>query len=591
MGSTSTGASPSGTMVSRGKTTIIKLQGVVSSPDVLETGRRQAKTLSYTHPIGQCNNSRPSSTPGQCEEKCFTEHLCQDISVGRGKHSFPQCHSPQRLGKRRGRLSEQAHSPFRGVVPQKQDIPIIDQQMGSTPDRSFCHGTEQEDARLLLSRSQRWGTGNRCASSTLELQSGICLPSHSFDTQSPTDLEGTGVSNLDCTLLDEEVLVRPTSKPCSRTSDPTTAGAGPSISGPSSPSRSPVTKAVSMDPERCMLRSKGLSEEVITTIQKSRKPVTNKIYLKIWKVFLSWCPTKPPFPADPNITLILEFLQAGLLKGLKPATLRVQVTALSTIYDYPIAEHRWVKRFLRSAQRQSPSIRNLHPPWDLNSVLESLTRAPFEPLEEADIKLLSYKTAFLVAIVSARRVSELQALTIREPYFLIEDDRITLRTDPNFLPKVVSSFHQSQDIILPSFCSSPKNDLERKFHTWDVRRSIIQYLDVCSTWRKEQSLFIQFQGKNKGRKVSKSVLARWIRNAIEQSYILQNLTSPLRIRAHSTRAVSTTWAERASASIDQICRAATWSSPHTFTKHYRLQLQRNEDLTFGRKVLQAVVPP
>lgn len=41
-----------------------------------------------------------------------------------------------------------------------------------------------------------------------------------------------------------------------------------------------------------------------------------------------------------------------------------------------------------------------------------LQHPPFEPLEKAELKWLPLKTAFLLAITSARRISELQALSV-----------------------------------------------------------------------------------------------------------------------------------------------------------------------------------
>ena len=52
------------------------------------------------------------------------------------------------------------------------------------------------------------------------------------------------------------------------------------------------------------------------------------------------------------------------------------------------------------------------PPWDLDILLGALQRSPFEPLGDADLKWLSMKTAFLLAVTSARRVSELHALSV-----------------------------------------------------------------------------------------------------------------------------------------------------------------------------------
>ncbi|CAN2390590.1 hypothetical protein PRIEUP_LOCUS627, partial [Pristimantis euphronides] len=107
----------------------------------------------------------------------------------------------------------------------------------------------------------------------------------------------------------------------------------------------------------------------------------------------------------------------------------------------------------------------------------------------------------------------------------------------------------------------------------------------------EWSLKQQFGNQNKGKKASKATIARWMKSAIQRTYESQSLDPPSGIKAHSTRAVSTSWAEKAEASVDQICKAATWRNIHTFYKHYRLDLNNVHDLSFGRKVLQAVIPP
>ena len=52
------------------------------------------------------------------------------------------------------------------------------------------------------------------------------------------------------------------------------------------------------------------------------------------------------------------------------------------------------------------------PQWDLPLVLEALVTEPFEPLELSSLKALSLKTALLLALTSARGVSELAALSV-----------------------------------------------------------------------------------------------------------------------------------------------------------------------------------
>ena len=56
------------------------------------------------------------------------------------------------------------------------------------------------------------------------------------------------------------------------------------------------------------------------------------------------------------------------------------------------------------------------------------------------LKLLSLKTLFLVAIMSAWRANELAALWADAPYVQFHSDRVALYPDVSFLPKVISSF-------------------------------------------------------------------------------------------------------------------------------------------------------
>lgn len=342
--------------------------------------------------------------------------------------------------------------------------------------------------------------------------------------------------------------------------------------------------------ERQLLREKGFSEQVIHTLQNTKKPVTYNLYFKAWRAFTNFCEQEGIADRN-NIKVILDFLQKGVEKGLRPATLKVQVAALSTFLGRPLAANPWVIRFLKATVRMSPARMPGAPPWDLTLVLNALTKEPFEPIGDIPIKMLTLKTVFLVAITSARRVGELSALVHNPPYTQILDDRVILRVDPAFLPKVVSPFHKAQEVVLPSFCDSPSSEGEKTFHSLDVRRSLLEYLSRCSEWRKDRALFIQFGGTQKGKKASKNSIARWIRQAIQLAYQVSGMESPIGLKAHSTRALSTSWAEFHEASVEQICRAATWSSRNTFFRHYRLDLSDSSSLAFGRKVLQTVIPP
>ena len=68
-----------------------------------------------------------------------------------------------------------------------------------------------------------------------------------------------------------------------------------------------------------------------------------------------------------------------------------------------------LNRLLFSFHGDHPkSSRNL-PKWNLSVVLNELTKAPFEPMKDIDHKHLTLKTAFLLALASGKRRSEIYA--------------------------------------------------------------------------------------------------------------------------------------------------------------------------------------
>ena len=88
-----------------------------------------------------------------------------------------------------------------------------------------------------------------------------------------------------------------------------------------------------------------------------------------------------------------------------------------------------------------PPVPFIMPQWGLNLVLTLLMTSPFEPLHSCPLRLLIFKTNFLVAITSARKVSELQALSVKMSFIRFFPDKLVLKTRPSFLPKVVSLVH------------------------------------------------------------------------------------------------------------------------------------------------------
>lgn len=101
-----------------------------------------------------------------------------------------------------------------------------------------------------------------------------------------------------------------------------------------------------------------------------------------------------------------------------------------------------------------------------------------------DCKHLTFKTLFLVAVTSARRISELGALSVNPNLCVFHDDKVILRPDPLFVPKVNTRFHRGQDVVLPSLCPKPSCPAEQKWHKLDVRRALYYYIERTKAFRK-----------------------------------------------------------------------------------------------------------
>lgn len=133
-------------------------------------------------------------------------------------------------------------------------------------------------------------------------------------------------------------------------------------------------------------------------------------------------------------------------------------------------------RFIKGLERLFTPVWNPVPQWDLNLVLSRLIGPPFQPLASCSLSHLSWKVAFLVAITSARWVSEIKVLMSESLYMVFYKDKVQLRPHPAFLPKLVSPFHVNQDVFFLVFCPKPHASNEkRRLHILDIKWALAFY--------------------------------------------------------------------------------------------------------------------
>ncbi len=230
-----------------------------------------------------------------------------------------------------------------------------------------------------------------------------------------------------------------------------------------------------------------------------------------------------------------------------------------------------VIKFLRGTRWLNSLHPKTVPVWDLSIVLRALKSSPFEPLQTAGLKVMTLKTALLLALVSVKRVGDLQALSVSASCleFGPNDCKVVLQPRSGYVPKVLSAPFRAQVI---SLLALPETDGKQGPNLLCPVRALRVYIKRSESFRQSEQLFVCFGGRSKGLPVTKQRLSHWIVDAIALAYASTGLQCPLGVRALSTRGMASSWAWSSGISIGEICAAAGWSSPSTFIRFYNLDI-------------------
>ena len=100
-------------------------------------------------------------------------------------------------------------------------------------------------------------------------------------------------------------------------------------------------------------------------------------------------------------------------KGLFVSAVKGYRSALNSVFalkGMDLAASRPISMLLRSFLKSVRPEELCPPAWDVTLVLQSLTKAPYEPLRTSDECFLAQKTLFLLALALAKQIGELHTL-------------------------------------------------------------------------------------------------------------------------------------------------------------------------------------
>ena len=282
--------------------------------------------------------------------------------------------------------------------------------------RPVCHSSEPQGSVVCISSPSSKCLGHRCSEHKLVGSHCLCLPYHGSPLQGgPKNHAMQLPHHCNCPTLARDALVLGSSAalhgdptPVTSVNDTPQTVPHPGVS--QQPSVSQPSRLVSRSGQ---LQEQVFSVEVAETIAALQRLSTRTIYQSKWALFERWCRENSSGFLRSHSKTNLRFFHVSVLRHKQaPSTIDGYRTAIVDTLapaGLHISQSSDLNRLLSSFHRDRPkSSRNL-PKWNLSVVLNELTKAPFEPMKDTDLKHLTLKTAFVLGLASGKRRSEIHA--------------------------------------------------------------------------------------------------------------------------------------------------------------------------------------
>ena len=468
-------------------------------------------------------------------------------------------------------------TPTYRMVSQHDRISVFEKTVAGS-NRLVCHLSKSSLFDLLLPFPGSAVSGHRRLSPVMGRPSGLCIPSGGYNSACSSEAPGLQEdgAHLSGSPLGSAPLVF----------GPSPAVAG-SSSGPTIPSRPPALASVSSSlpgspsaQASCLAtlqrytRAAGFSSAVAEQSSLARRPSSRAVYQARWSVYRDWCHSNGHSVSRPTLAKVADFLYwLRFSRGLSVSSLRGYRSALSAVFCFhlpSLSSDPVIRNLLRSF-RLSSAERVMRPPaWDLSKVLTYLVSPAFEPLSQASFRALTMKTLFLLALATAKRVGELQALSSVVtfvagdaclsyiPQFVAKSESLTRSIPRSFLVKSLADFAAGLDDDL-LLC---------------LVRALRLYLPRARSLSPgRHRLFVS--PRRPTRHLSKNALSFFLREVISAAGATRPQVGSL--RAHEVRSVSTSVAFHRNWSVSSVLESATWASSSVFSSFYLRDIQHEYD--------------
>ena len=310
-------------------------------------------------------------------------------------------------------------------------------------------------------------------------------------------------------------------------------------------------------------RQAGFSDAVAGQLALCRRESTRLNYQARWGKFRRWCKDFHHRSSEPTIPKIAEFL-TYLFKTENAAvsTIKGYRSMLSSVFKFCLPEISTspiLKDLTRSFEISAPRPIHRSPTWDLDKVLEYLSGPPFEPLTNASFRNKTRKALFLLAMATAKRVGELQALSFSVSH---REEDLVLHYDPFFLAKTETASNPLPRSVIVQSLEDFVGDLPERV-LCPVRAVRHLRRATRSTESSPSRLFVS--PSDPTRSMSKNAMSFFLRQLITESGAVSSSVPP---RAHDIRGIATSLNYYSNLSLSAINEEATWKSKCVFAIRY-----------------------
>jgi len=475
--------------------------------------------------------------------------------VGIGKSSPNFSRASSRDPKCNSRCSIKTIQRQSGVVPQALSVSSADKEIKLLSRGGFIRNSHKLSASKVCGvEAGSSSLEDRRLCYSMERSESICVsPILSPKQRSGKDRSRSGADNaVDRTSMADATMVSATVK---NVSTQTSFAAKRSRSSASSTlergtSSAQVNVVSRMACVSQHLTQEGISGDASELMLASWRGGTQRQYSGAWKVWVRWCRGKKIDPLHTSIGNISQFLASLYKRGFSYSTVNTYRSAISMthlpIEGVAVGNHYWIKRLMKGIFNKRPPMPRYVSTWPVSRMLLYLKSLP--PNDKLSRKLLTWKTAVLVALVSADRGDAITALNID---FMSKDSKgyHFLISKPT---KTTRPGHGIKQIDLPKYLK------DRRIC---VSYCLDSYLKVTKATRTDKQLFLSYVKPYKA--VTRASIARWIKMIMKKAGIDISIFRP-----HSTRSAATSAAYQQGVSVPEILKHADWGNASVFHKYY-----------------------